>query len=313
MKALVLEEYNKLVYKEVPTPDVGPDDVLVRVKACGICGSDVHGFDGSTGRRKPPIIMGHEAAGDIAQVGDNVKEWQRGDRVTFDSTIYRLDDWYTRRGMYNLSDGRMVLGVSSGEYRRHGAFAEYVAVPKHILYKLPDKVTYDQAAMVEPVAVAFHAIRLTPVQLGDTVVVIGAGIIGIFLIQALKLSGCGCIIAVDTQQNRLDMAKDLGADIALLAGQNDFVQIAKDLTSNRGVDAAFEAVGIGETVRAAIESVRRGGTVTLVGNLAPTVEVPLQAIVTRQIRMQGSCAIAGEYSTVLEMIASRRINVDKVL
>ncbi len=104
MKALVLEEYNKLVYKDFPDPVVADDEVLVKVEAVGICGSDVHGMDGSTGRRKPPIVMGHEAAGIISALGKDVKGWSAGDRVTFDSTIYKLDDWYTRRGLYNLSD-----------------------------------------------------------------------------------------------------------------------------------------------------------------------------------------------------------------
>ena len=141
MKALVLKAYNQFVYEEVPMPEVGPEDVLVEVKACGICGSDVHGMDGSTGRRKPPIIMGHEASGVIAELGAGVRGWRRGDRVTFDSTIYRLDDWYTRRGLFNLGDERRVLGVSCDEYRRDGAFAQFIAVPGHILYRIPEGVT----------------------------------------------------------------------------------------------------------------------------------------------------------------------------
>ena len=161
MKALVLEEYNKLVYRDWPEPEVADDEVLVQVKAVGICGSDVHGMDGSSGRRIPPIIMGHEAAGIIAFSGQNVQGWKEGDRVTFDSTIYPLDDWYTRKGLYNLSDNRMVLGVSPGDYRRHGAFADYVNVPQHILYRIPEEVSFTQASMVEPFGVAAHAVELT--------------------------------------------------------------------------------------------------------------------------------------------------------
>jgi len=112
MKALVLEEYNKLVYKDFPDPDLADDEVLIKVEAVGICGSDVHGMDGSSGRRIPPLVMGHEASGVITGLGTDVKSWSVGDRVTFDSTIYKLDDWYTRKGYYNLSDNRMVLGVS---------------------------------------------------------------------------------------------------------------------------------------------------------------------------------------------------------
>ncbi|MGW8317036.1 MAG: alcohol dehydrogenase catalytic domain-containing protein, partial [Bacteroidales bacterium] len=161
MKALVLEAYNKLVYRDFPDPVAGPGEVLVRVMAAGICGSDIHGMDGSSGRRVPPLIMGHEASGVIVSLGEGVEAWSEGDRVTFDSTIYPLDDWFTRRGLYNLSDNRMVLGVSPGEWKKHGAFAEYVSVPGHILYRIPDEVTFTQAAMVEPVAVAAHAVELS--------------------------------------------------------------------------------------------------------------------------------------------------------
>lgn len=312
MKALVLEDYKKLVYQDVLKPELAHDDVLVQVKACGICGSDVHGWDGSTGRRIPPLIMGHEASGVIAALGDKVQSWQIGDRVTFDSTIYKLDDWYTRRGQYNLSDGRMVLGVSPGDYCRNGAFAEYVAVPQHILYKLPDGVTFNQAAMVEPVAVAFHAVELTPLSLNDSVVVVGAGMIGLCIIQALRLHGCR-IWAVDIDQDRLRLAKTFGADHCLAADTPEIDATIKKHTNGRGADAAFEAVGITDSIKTAISCVRRGATVTLVGNLSPLVELPLQAVVTQQLRLQGSCAIAGEYSAVLAKMAAGDIQVDPLL
>ena len=140
MKALVLAEYNQFIYKDVPEPKIGPRDVLVQVKACGICGSDVHGMDGSTGRRVPPLIMGHEASGIIADIGQEISGWQIGDRVTFDSTMYCGSCYFCRQGRINLCDNRRVLGVSCDEYRQHGAFAEYVAIPQHILYPLPRKL-----------------------------------------------------------------------------------------------------------------------------------------------------------------------------
>ena len=310
MKALVLREYMKLVHEDVPRPEIAPDEVLVKVEACGICGSDVHGLDGSTGRRQPPLVMGHEAAGVVAEAGAAVGGWAVGDRVTFDSTIYRLDDWYTRRGLYNLSDGRMVLGVSPGEYRRHGAFAEYVAVPQHILYRVPETVSFEQAAMVEPVAVAAHAVGLTPIAVGDTAVVVGAGMIGLCLVQVLRAAGCSRAFAVDLEAERLELARKLGADAVLDPQRVDVAKAVAEATEGRGADVAFEAVGITATVRTAIAAVRRGGTVTLVGNLSPSVEIPLQAVVTRQLRLQGSCAIAGEYPAALGMIERGVVNVD---
>ena len=312
MKALVLEDYNALVYKDVPKPEYEPDEVLIKVKACGICGSDVHGMDGSSGRRIPPLIMGHEASGEIVETGSEVKHWCIGDRVTFDSTIYKLEDWYTRKGLYNLSEGRIVLGVSPGEYRRHGAFAEYVAVPHHVLYGIPEKVSFTQAAMVEPVAVALHAVGLTPISVNDSAVVVGAGMIGSFIVQALRAAGCGRIIVVDLELERLELARKLGADLGVRADE-DVLEKIKELTHGRGADIAFEAVGIDSTVQTAIDSVRRGGTVTLVGNLAPNVNLPLQKVVTQQLRLQGSCAICGEYPAALEMIERGEIDVDTIL
>ena len=313
MKALVLEEYNQLVYKDFPDPVPGPGEVKVQVKAAGICGSDVHGMDGSSGRRVPPLIMGHEASGVIASLGEGVKAWSVGDRVTFDSTIYMLDDWYTRRGLYNLSDDRMVLGVSPGDWKKHGAFAEYITVPQHILYRIPDEVSFTEAAMVEPVAVAAHAVGLTPVQWNDTAVVVGSGMVGLFIIQVLRDMGCGRIIAVDLEEEKLSLASELGADAVLNPSRHDIAKEVHSLTMNRGADVSFEVVGKTETVKMAIDAARKGATVTLVGNLAPLAEIPLQAIVTRQIRLQGSCAICGEYPAVLEMMARKKINAGAIL
>ena len=313
MNALVFTDYKQLALQTRPAPTPLPTDVLIRVMAVGICGSDVHGFDGSTGRRMPPLVMGHEAAGVIAEVGSAVRGWAIGDRVTFDSTVYALDDWYSRRGQYNLSDGREVVGVSCNEFRRDGAFAEFVTVPQHILYHVPESVSFTQAAMVEPVAVALHAISLTPIQVGDSAVVVGTGMIGLFVIQVLKLAGCQTIIAVDVADDRLTLAQSLGATHTLNARDADIPAQVRTLTHGRGADVGFEVVGTSATVNTAIESVRKGATITLVGNLSPKVEVPLQQIVTRQLRLQGSCAINGEYETALALIASGRMNVDAIL
>ncbi len=313
MKALVLREYGRLVYEDVERAQVGADEVLVKVEACGICGSDVHGLDGSTGRRQPPLIMGHEASGVVAETGPAVQGWAPGDRVTFDSTIYRLDDWYTRRGLYNLSDGRRVLGVSPGEYRRHGAFAEYVSVPQHILYRLPDGMSFERAALVEPVAVAVHAVGLTPLAVGDTALVVGAGMIGLCLVQVLRAAGCGQVLAVDVAADRRALARRLGADAVFDPHASEVPRAVVEATGGRGADLAFEAVGVEATLQTAIASVRRGATVTMVGNLSPTAEIPLQAVVTKQLRLQGSASNAGEYPAALALIQQGKVDVDAVL
>ena len=313
MKALLLKEYRKLELTDLPEPAIGPDDVLVRVKACGICGSDVHGYDGSTGRRIPPVVMGHEASGVVAATGKQVTRFRVGDRVTFDSTVYCGRCYFCRRGEVNLCDDRQVLGVSVSEYRRNGAFAEFLAVPERIVYALPDTITFEQAAMIEAVSVAVHAAALTPVKLGDSAVVVGAGMIGLLVIQTLRLAGCSRIIAVDVNESRLKLAAEYGADHCLNAAESDVPGEVRTYTSGRGADVGMEVVGTSETVRSAAKSIRKGGTLTLVGNLSPNVEFPLQWVVTRQIRIMGSCASAGEYPACIDLVARGVIRVDSLI
>jgi L-iditol 2-dehydrogenase len=309
MNALLLTEYMKLELADIPAPEIGPDDLLVQVKACGICGSDVHGLDGSTGRRIPPIVMGHEAAGVVAAVGASVKGFGVGDRVTFDSTIFCGKCFYCLRGQSNLCDNRQVLGVSPGEYRRHGAFAEYVSVPQQISYKLPDALSFEHAAMIEAVSVAVHAVELTPVSLADTAVVVGSGMIGLLAIQALRLAGCSRVIAVDVDDAKLARAAAMGAEVQLNSKKVDVPAAVRDLTGGRGAAIALEAVGATEPIQTALASVRKGGVVTLVGNVSQKIELPLQSVVTRQIRLIGSCASCGEYPACIDLLARGAIQV----
>jgi L-iditol 2-dehydrogenase len=313
VKALVLTRYSHFEVQEVPEPQVGPEDLLVHVQACGICGSDVHGMDGSSGRRIPPIIMGHEAAGVVARVGQSATGWQVGDRVTFDSMISCGACHFCRRGRINLCENRRVLGVSCNEFRQEGAFAEYVAVPQSIVFRLPEGLSFEHAAMTEPLSVAIHAVERVPIHLNDTAVVVGTGMIGLLVVQVLRAAGCGRILAVDVDPARLELACRLGADESLSPKEVDVVAEVLRRTDGRGADVVMEAVGKPETVSMAIASVRKGGSVGLVGNLTPEVPLPLQAVVTREITLYGSCASSGEYPACLEMIARGTINVEALI
>ena len=313
MKALVLKEYSHIELADVPEPEIGAEDVLVRVHACGICGSDIHGYDGSSGRRIPPLVMGHEAAGVIERVGEAVSSFKTGDRVTFDSTVSCGRCHFCRRGQINLCDNRRVLGVSCGDYRQNGAFAEFVAVPQNIVYKLPDALSFESAALIEAVSIAVHAANITRVSLGDTALVVGSGMIGLLAIQAIRLRGAGRVIASDVEDSRLEVAKQLGADITLNARQVDVPAEVARLTGGRGADAVLEAVGHQQTVSDAIAAVRKGGAVTLVGNLSPKIEFPLQSIVTREITVQGSCASQGEYPECIRLLETGAIRVEPLI
>lgn len=312
MKALLLSEYRKLSVVEMPTPEFGPGEVLVRVGACGICGSDVHGYDGSTGRRIPPLVMGHEAAGVIEAVDSAVQDFAVGERVTFDSTVYCGECGYCRAGRVNLCDNRQVLGVSCGDYRRHGAFAEFVAVPAHILYRLPDSLPLEHAALIEAVSVAVHGVKRAVPKPEDDVAVVGTGMIGLLIVQVLRHYGCRKLIAVDVDDDRLALAKKFGATDVINAKSVDATKAILELTGG-GVAAAWEAVGATPTVQTAINSVSKGGNVTLVGNVSPTVELPLQAVVTRELTLHGTCASSGEYPECIELMASGAVDVRPLL
>jgi L-iditol 2-dehydrogenase len=287
--------------------------LLIKVKACGICGSDVHGYDGTTRRRIPPLVMGHEAAGIVTKIGAEVHSFRVGDRVTFDSTISCGKCLFCGKGDVNLCNNRQVLGVSCGDYRRDGAFAEYVSVPQNIAYALPDSFPFEKAALIEAVSIAVHAARITGIQPGDSAVVIGAGMIGLLAVQAFRVYGCSKVIAVDLEESKLALARQLGADETLLATDPDLLEKLKSSTDGRGPDIAVEVVGVQKSIPTAINSVRRGGTVTLVGNLAPQVEIPLQTVVTRQLRLLGSCASAGEYRECIHLMDTGEINVDPLI
>jgi 2-desacetyl-2-hydroxyethyl bacteriochlorophyllide A dehydrogenase len=312
VKALLLEDYKKLVVADLPVPDIADDELLVRVKACGVCGSDVHGYDGSTGRRIPPLVMGHEAAGVVEQAGPRVADFAVGDRVTFDSTVFCGNCAYCRRGDVNLCDNRRVLGVSCGDYRRHGAFAEYVAVPARISYRLPDSVPFEHAALIEALSVAMHAVNRKVPTAGDPVIVIGCGMIGLLIQQVLRAKGCGPIIAIDIDAGRRTMAERLGADSTIDA-RSDVVAAVREYTDGRGAAQSFEAVGFGETVQAAVRGVRKGGAVTLVGNLKSIVELPLQDVVTRELTLFGSCASKGEYPAAIALMERGGVDVGSLI
>lgn len=313
MQALILHAPRVLTLRDVPEPQIGSEEVLIEVKACGICGSDVHGYDGSTGRRIPPLIMGHEASGVVAQTGSGVTSFRIGDRVTFDSTVSCGHCRFCKRGEINLCESRRVLGVSCADFRCDGAFAQYVAVPHHIVYPLPDDFPFENAALIEAVSIAVHAARISQIQPGSAAAVVGAGMIGLLAIQALRAFGCNSVVAVDVDAGRLDLARQLGADDAILGTGPEAIARLKRIAGGDGPDMVVEAVGAQDPISTAIEGVRRGGTVTLIGNLAPQVTIPLQSVVTRQLRLLGSCASSGEYPECIEFMTKGAIRVEPLI
>jgi L-iditol 2-dehydrogenase len=313
MKALVYTKPYCLEYSDFPEPVASVNDVLIRVKACGICGSDVHGFTGKTGRRIPPLVMGHEAAGVIEEAGENVEGFERNDRVCFDSTVYCNKCELCRKGSYNRCETRQVLGVSVPAFKRHGAFAEYVAVPWWIVSKIPDNMSFIQSALLEPVSIATHAANRAPISANDTVVVIGAGTIGLFILQASKLRGAAKVIVSDINEFRLDIARKLGADEVVNPGKSALKKVIVGETNDKGADVTFEAVGYAETFADAVSVTKIGGHVVAVGNLQKTAEFNLQELVANELTFTGSYASSGEFRDCIELVASGKINVEPLI
>jgi L-iditol 2-dehydrogenase len=313
LKALIYTKPYCLEYSDFPDPVVGDNDVLIRVKACGICGSDVQGFTGKTGRRIPPLIMGHEAAGIVENIGKNIKDFERGDRVCFDSTVYCNRCEPCQKGYYNRCENRQVLGVSTPDFKRHGAFAEYVAVPWWIASKIPDHLSFTHASLLEPTSIGMHAANRAPISANDTIVIIGAGTIGLFILQASRLRGAGKVFVSDINEFRLDAAKKLGADVVVNPVKSDLIETIFKETKNKGADVTFEAVGYAKTFQDAISVTKTGGHLIAVGNLEKTAEFNLQQFVARELTFRGSYASSGEFRDCIELVASGKINVEPLI
>lgn len=309
MKALLYTKPYTFEFTDVPDPTAGDDDVLVRVKACGICGSDVAGHTGKTGRRLPPLVMGHEAAGVVERVGRNVAGLAPGDRICFDSTVYCNQCPACKEGRFNRCIKRQVLGVSVPDFKRNGAFAELLAVPHWICAKLPDNMSFVQAALLEPASIGMHAASRVPISKDDTVVIVGAGTIGLFILQAARLRGAGTVIASDPNDFRLGLARRVGAKVCINPAKTDLKNRVLEQTGGRGADVVFEAVGFAETFRQAVSIARTGGHIVAVGNLQKEVEFNLQELVSRELTFTGSYASSGEFRTCIDLIASGRIDV----
>ncbi len=313
MKALMFDAPWVMPLKEVLKPEPRAGEVIVQVAAVGICGSDVHGFTGSTGRRQPGIIMGHEFSGTILEIGPDVAGgdqagWSLGERVVINPLIACLECRACKAGNTHGCANRRGIGWSVD-----GGYAEFVRVPLRNLRRLPQSVSDLEGSLIEPLAVAIRAVNRTPFELGATVAVVGAGPIGVLAMLALKLKGAGTVILSDLSDHRLELARSLGADIVVNAKDRDPVQAVRDATGGDGADAVLEAVGVTPSVRQAIHMTRTGGAITWIGNAAPNVEVPMQEIVTRELRVHGSYGFDLEFDRAIELLAARRLNVTPLI
>ena len=294
--------------EERPDPVANSGEVVVAVRASGICGSDVHGFVGATGRRRIGVVMGHEATGDVIEVGPDVAGARVGDRVVLRSILPCGVCDRCRHGQPNICLDRRGLGM-----HLEGANAERVVVPEALLVPLPDSLGYEEGSLVEPLAVAMHAVSITAFGARDDVVIVGAGPIGLLTLLAARLRGARTIIVTDRDAHRLDVARRLGADIAINVAEIDAVAAVMEATRGRGADAVLEAVGIGPTVAQSLAVARPGGQVTWVGNSAPEVPLPMQELVTRELTVRGAYGYIDEFVGAVEALAEGQIDAGSLI
>jgi len=312
MKALLLKAVEQLQYCDIPTPEPGPDEIVVDVAACGVCGTDLHLFHGEEGAGSSvlPLVMGHEFSGTVSAVGINVRKLKVGDRVTVDPNLYCNECFQCRRGKGQYCENAEAYGVSM-----FGGFAEKCVVAERAAYKIPDSLSLEHAALVEPVACCMHGIDRANIHPGDTVAVIGAGSIGQLMIQLARISGAARVIAIETVPEKRERALKLGACLAIDPVNEDVKKTIAD-AGILSVDTVIECVGNPCTMEQAIDIASRGATVVLFGLTAPGAEMvvkPFEQVFRKELIITSSFVNPLVSQRVIDLMASGALDLDPII
>jgi L-iditol 2-dehydrogenase len=312
MKAFVLQQPHDLRLEERPIPTIDRDEALVRVRRVGVCGSDVHYWD--RGRIGPvvvrgPMILGHECAGEIVEIGEDVADLRVGDRVTLEPGVPCGRCEYCRAGHYNLCPDVVFFATPPVD----GAFCEYVAHPATSCYRLPDEVSFEEGAMCEPLSVGVHAVRRAGIGLGDSVLITGAGTIGLVTLMAAQAAGAAATIVTDVQPNRLALASELGATATADVRSQDATALVQDVTQGRGADAGIECTGVSAAMLTGLMSVRSGGTLVWVGMTDDEYTIPAVVAIRRELDIRGIFRYHHTYPAAIDLIATDRAEVARLI
>jgi len=311
MKALRWHGRKDLRYEDVPEPSSGPGQVKVKVNLAGICGTDLKEYTAGPcilDINKAPLTMGHEFAGRVVELGEGVTRFKVGERVS--GIGYRVcgECYYCKRHMYNVCSNLGFTGLHAD-----GCMAEYLVIPDYALYKLPDSVSDEAGALVEPLAVAIHAIRLGKVGLGDKVAIVGDGIIGLCVLVTARTAGVAEVHVVAKHKGRGERARDMGATTVSYLGEGDPIQQVKNLTGGLGVDVAFECVGHPETPQLTLDLVRNGGTAVIIGVFDQPGPVDFLGLMYNQKTMVGSPIYVDEAETAVALLADKSIDPGRLI
>ena len=316
MKAAVFHGQRDIRLEEVPEPKLGPGSVKVENEWCGICGSDLHEYlVGPINVPKPghphplteetlPIVMGHEFAGRVVEIGEGVSRVEVGDRVTVEPTVYCGQCSACLEGRHNLC----VKAGWRGTHGGGGGFAKAIVVPEEVIFALPENVSMEEGALVEPFAVGLHAVRQARFLAGQTAMVFGAGPIGLCLIQCLRASGASLVLVAEVASARKEIALRVGADAVLDPKQEDVVSKVQEMTGGIGVDVSFEAAGVQASFQTALRATKRGGTLLNLAIWEHPIEIHPNDLVFNEIHLIGSIAYATEFPATIALMKDGRLD-----
>ncbi|MCK4795286.1 MAG: NAD(P)-dependent alcohol dehydrogenase [Desulfobacteraceae bacterium] len=313
IKAFVLHSPGDMRLEEIPMPQLSPDDALVKIKSVGVCGSDVHYYrNGRIGSFivEDPLILGHECSGEVVSVGPEVKNVKPGDRVVMEPGIPCRKCWYCKNGRYNKCPDIEFMATPPF----HGSMVEYMAWPSDFLFKMPDSMSFQEGALVEPLAVGLFATRRSGLYPSASVTILGAGPIGLSVLEAVKVMGAGRVISIDVVPKRLELAKQMGATHMINAKETNAVEAVKELTNGEGTHFVFETAGTDKTIQQTAEIARDGGTVVLLG-LPPQLEIemPIVECVIREVNFMTSFRYCNIFEEAVTLIAHGKVNVKPLL
>jgi len=306
MQALVFEGKGKLAIRHLPRPELGHADVLMKIRAVGICGTDLHIYNGGTST-KPGTVIGHEFSGEVAAVGKGVTNVAVGDRVVGEHVIACKRCLYCRTGRPNLCQSASVIGLD-----RPGALAEYLALPADLVFAAPKGVPFEEAALIEPLSIAVYAAREAGFLLEKRVGVIGQGPIGLFLDQVMHAAGAQ-VIGLDTLDHRLRFARVQGWVDFTINPKADDVHRAVEAITKHGFDVAFEAVGKEQTMDLALQIVRRGAKVFVLGVFETPAKIDMMQVVKKELELIGSWTCAHSFPAAIRLVENKKVELGKLI